>query len=196
LSGWTKVNVPAWAGPDPIDATLIKVGGEFRAYYRVGAGGGIQWSVSDDLVAWENKGPCPGDVNDRAKRGYGYQEAPYVFRWRGSYWMLTDPHEGLAVFRSRDAVTWELNGRLLRAPGRRAQDHTRARHPSAAVVGERAFVFYHVEPGRPYPAPPAEQRTIAQKRSFQQMAELELQHGRLTCDRNAAVALPAPRGRP
>ena len=113
-----------------------------------------------------------------------------MFHWRGWYWMLTDPHEGLAVFRSRDAVTWEPNGRILREPGTRAQDHTRARHPSVAVVGRRAFVFYHVEPGRPYPTPPAEQRTSAQKLSFLQMAELQLLDGKLARDRNAPITPP------
>ena len=80
-------------------------------------GGGIHWATSEDLAVWTARGRCPGDVNDREKRGYGYQKAPYVFHWRRWYWMLTDPHQGLAVFRSPDAKTWELNGRILAEPG-------------------------------------------------------------------------------
>jgi len=190
LDGWTRSDVPDFPGPDPIDATVVRAGDGFRAYYRVGKGGGIQWSESDDLVHWTDRGRCPGDVNDRAKRGYGYQEAPYVFRWKDAWWMLTDPHEGLAVFRSADGVTWDVSGRILREPGRRPQDGTRARHPSVAVVGDRALLFYHVEPNRPYPSPPAEKRTVEQKISFLQMAELALEDGRIVCDRDAPVLPP------
>ena len=93
MSGWTKVNVPAWAGPDPIDATLTKVGGEFRAYYRVGAGGGIQWSVSDDLVTWENKGPCPGDVN--IPWIFGAYNAARLYEDKDyARWLYDNPPEG------------------------------------------------------------------------------------------------------
>lgn len=190
LFGWKKADVPSFTGPDPIDATLIAIDGRFHAYYRVGRGGGIQCATSDDLEHWINQGPCPGDLNDRAKHGHRYQEAPYVFRWQGSYWMLTDPHQGLAIFRSDDSVHWEFNGHILQSPGTRPYDNTRARHPSVAVAGDRAFIFYHVEPNRPYPSPPAEKRTVQQKLSFLQMAELQLDDGRLTCDRDMAIVLP------
>jgi hypothetical protein len=142
------------------------------------------------MVNWENKGKCPGDVNaPSAERGFGYQEAPYVFRWRDRYWMLTDPHEGLAVFQSPDGVTWTEQERILRAAGEGQADATLARHPSVAVHGDRAFIFYHTEPNRPYPTPPAEQRTIQQKISYLQMAELKIENGKLACDRNADIGL-------
>lgn len=188
VNGWKLIGIPDFAQPDPIDATLIKVNGEFRAYHRVADGGGIQWSRSSDLVNWDNQGKCPGDVNAKS-RGYGYQEAPYVFRFKDYWWMLTDPHKGLAVFRSRDAITWDLQERILEEPGTRPQDHTLARHPSVAVVGDRAFLLYHVEPNRPYPTPPAEQRTVQQKLSFLQIAELKVNQGKLVCDRDAEVVV-------
>ncbi|MEX0321049.1 MAG: cellulase family glycosylhydrolase [Puniceicoccaceae bacterium] len=188
VNGWKLVGVPDFAQPDPIDATLIKVDGEYRAYHRVANGGGIQWARSNDLVNWKNQGKCPGDVNEKS-RGYGYQEAPYVFRFKGYWWMLTDPHKGLAVFRSEDAITWRFQERILEDPGARPQDNTLARHPSVAVVGDRAFLLYHVEPNRPYPTPPAEQRTVEQKLSFLQLAELDVVDGQLVCDRDAEVEL-------
>jgi len=193
LAGWQRVSVPAFVAPDAIDAALIEVGNQFRAYYRVGGGGGIHWAVSNDLMEWTNKGKCPGDVNNHSKHGHRYQEAPYVFEWQDHYWMLTDPHAGLAVFRSDDAVTWALNGHILSEPGTGPQDHTLARHPSVAVIEERAFIFYyHVEPNRPYPSPPAEKRTVQQKLSFLQMAELELIDGRLGCDRDRSILFETP----
>ena len=190
VHGWKLAGIPGFQQPDPIDASLIRVGDTFRAYYRVGNGGGLQWASSPDLVTWTNHGKCPGDVNAK-NRGFGYQEAPYVFQFGGFFWMLTDPHDGLAVFRSDDGITWQQKPRLLREPGRGPEDHTRARHPSVAVVGDRAFIFYHVEPNRPYPSPPAEKRTPHQKKSFLQVAELRIENGELACDRNQPVTLPS-----
>lgn len=187
LGGWKKAGEPQFAQPDPIDASLIKVGDMFHAYYRVGDGGGVQWARSADLKSWELGGKCPGDVNQKELHGHHYQEAPYVFEFAGAYWMLTDPHQGLAVYRSDDAVTWDYQGVILKQPGTRPQDNTRARHPSAIVVGERAFLFYHVEPNRPYPTPPPEQRTVHQKLSYLQLAELLVREGHLICDRDREV---------
>jgi hypothetical protein len=192
VHGWKLVGIPEFTQPDPIDATLIKVGDVFHAYYRVAENGGIQWAVSPDLLKWDNRGQCAGEVNaSSVQRGFGYQEAPYVFRIGNFFWMLTDPHKGLAVYRSDDSVTWILQGRILEEPGTGAQDATLARHPSVAVVGDRALLFYHVEPNRPYPTPPAEKRTVEQKKSFLQVAELRVAEGKLVCDRNAPVTVPS-----
>ena len=187
LNGWQKSDVPQFAQPDPIDASLLKVGDLFHAYYRVGNGGGVQWARSSDLKSWDLRGKCPGGVNDRQLHGLGYQEAPYVFKFQDTYWMLTDPHKGLAVYRSEDAAHWEYQGLILKEPGTRPQDHTRARHPSVAVRGDRALLCYHVEPNRPYPTPGPEKRTIEQKLSYLQMAELEVVDGRLVCDRDQPI---------
>lgn len=190
IDGWQLADVPSFNQPDPIDVSLLKVGDEYRAYYRVGKGGGIQWATSKDLETWDNHGKCKGDVNVPPKqRGFDYQEAPYVFKYRDRYWMLTDPHEGLAVFHSEDGVTWEQQQRILREPGSGQADATLARHPSVAVINDRAFIFYHTEPNRPYPTPPAEQRTPEQKISFLQIAELEVKNGALTCDRDGDIIL-------
>ncbi|MEM9366685.1 MAG: sulfatase-like hydrolase/transferase [Planctomycetota bacterium] len=192
IDGWELAEVPQFNQPDPIDVSLLKVGEEYRAYYRVGKGGGIQWATSTDLVSWENQGKCPGDLNSD-DRGFGYQEAPYVFEFQDRFWMLTDPHDGLAVFHSNDGVTWTQQQRILRAPGKGSADATLARHPSVAVVGERAFILYHTEPNRPYPSPPAEKRTPHQKISFLQMAELKVTDGVLTCERDANITLDLPK---
>ncbi|WP_413431412.1 sulfatase-like hydrolase/transferase [Crateriforma spongiae] len=192
IDGWKLVGVPNFHQPDPIDVSLLKMGDRFHAYYRVGKGGGIQWATSEDLLHWQNHGPCPGDVN-ADNRGFGYQEAPYVFRFADRFWMLTDPHDGLAVFHSDDAITWHQQERILLKPGFGPADGTRARHPSVAVRDGRAFIFYHTEPNRPYPTPPAEKRTPTQKISFLQIAELQINDGRLTCDRNADIRLQTER---
>lgn len=190
IAGWKLEGVPDFQQPDPIDATLIQIGDEYRAYHRTGGNGGIQWAVSQDLKTWDKRGKCPGDINAK-DRGFGYQEAPYIFKFGDAYWMLTDPHDGLAVFRSDDAVTWTQKPRILKEPGTGPQDGTRARHPSVIVHDGRAFIFYHTEPNRPYPTPPAEKRTIHQKKSFLQIAELKIEGDRLVCDRDATLDLPS-----
>ena len=190
--GWRRVGAPDLGAPDPIDASLLRVGDELRIYYRLGGNQGLHWAVSRDGRTWRQRGACPGDVNNSDVHGWRYQEAPYAFRFADAYWLLTDPHDGLGVYRSDDAITWRFQGRILKAPGRRDQDNSRARHPSVAVAGDRAFVVYHVEPNRPYPTPPPAQRTPAQKQSVLQLAELRVVDGALQCDRDEPIALPVP----
>jgi hypothetical protein len=184
VNGWKLRGTPDFPQPDPIDATLIEIDGVVRAYYRVAGNGGIHWSESADLETWTHHGKCPGDVNREA---VGYQEAPYVFQFGNHFWMLTDPHAGLAVYRSEDAVTWTSNGTILKESGTGSEDGTLGRHPSVLVREERAFLFYHVEPGRPYPSPPPEERAITMKKSVLQIAELNVVNGLLVCDRNLPV---------
>lgn len=131
IDGWTLADVPSFNQPDPIDVSLLPIGDEYRAYDRVGKNGGIQWATSSDLIHWDNQGQCPGELNAK-DRGFGYQEAPYVFKFQDRYWMLTDPHDGLAVFHSPDGVTWTQQDRILREPGTGAADATLARHPRVA----------------------------------------------------------------
>jgi hypothetical protein len=164
--------------------TPIGVDGKVRAYYRVAEGGGIQWSETADLKTWTHHGKCAGEVN---RKGAGYQEAPYVFRFGGFFWMLTDPHKGLAVYRSQDGITWKQSRTILEKPGTGPQDGSLGRHPSVLVRDGRAFLFYHVEPRRPYPTPPPEIRRVDMKKSVLQIAELRVVDGHLVCDRDAPV---------
>lgn len=184
IASWKLEGIPDFPQPDPIDASLIVAGSSIRAYYRVGNNGGIHWSESSNLLTWKHHGRCGGDVN---KPGVGYQEAPYVFRFKGAYWMLTDPHSGLNVYRSGDGQSWEAKGKILADGGDSESDRTHGRHASVLVRDDRAFLFYHVEPWRPYPSPPPEQRTVRQKMSFLQMVELQTLEDRLVCDRDQPV---------
>ncbi len=188
VKGWTLADPPEFTQPDPIDATIVfdQATNKHRAYYRVGNAGGIQWAESKDLRAWTNRGRVKGDVNTLGKERFGYQEAPYVFRFADAWWMLTDPHEGLAVYRSDDGVAWTLNNTLLADGSDRPMDATMARHPSVLVTTGRALLFYHCEPNRVYGrgAPGPEQRTVEQKKSVLQVAELKLIDGKLEASRD------------
>jgi hypothetical protein len=180
LGGWKKfsvVNTPKGS----IDAGLFGLAGQWRMWLK--HQGKVHLMTSEDLVSWEDRGKVKGAVNEEKAI-----EGPYVFFWKDRYWMITDPHNGIQVYRSGDAERWDKLGTVLDGPGDRELDITRGRHPSMAVVGDRAFIFYHVEPYRPYPPKeqnlnPAE-KTIRQKICVLQVAELLYEKGRLSCDRN------------
>jgi len=76
----------------PIDVSLLKVDDHFRAYYRVGKGGGLQWATSKNLTTWENQGKCPGanpEETRMMRRGLAKYDRPilcteYLARANGS----------------------------------------------------------------------------------------------------------------
>ena len=188
ISGWKLAQNPDFAQPDPIDATIVfnQKLNQFHAYYRVAKNGGIQMSTSKDLISWENKGKVRGDVNTLGKQKFGYQEAPFVFEFKGSWWMLTDPHKGIAVYRSDDSLKWQYSNVILDKPGTRTLDTSRGRHPSVSINNGRAFIFYHVEPNREYNKKFREPkyRSIEQKKSVLQMAQLVVENNMLRERRN------------
>ncbi len=59
-------------------------------------------------------------------------EGPCVHYWKDHYWMITDPHNGIQVYRSASAKDWEKMGTILADPGDRALDITRGRHASVS----------------------------------------------------------------
>ncbi|QDU89620.1 Glycosyl hydrolases family 43 [Pirellulimonas nuda] len=178
----------AVAGPEAIDAGLIRLPGRWRLYYRdlsprTPKGVTTYVAESTDLMTWNTLGPAVGDVNDRRVTGYGYQEAPFPFQWRGQTWLLTDPAgPPIAAYRLDADGAWRHAGVLLDVPGTHATDRSFGRHPSVAVLGDRALVFYHCEPHRDYSKPYPEQ-PIANRRCYLQVGELHEESGMLSVSR-------------
>jgi beta-xylosidase len=135
----------------------------------------IYYADSRDLVTWEDKGKAVADQPG---------EGPKVFRWHDYYWMLTDVWNGLAVYRSEDAVNWrrQKGGNLLEAPGVGTDDQVKGGHPDVVVSGGRAYLFYFTHPGRR--GPDADKDGFEQRRSSIQVAELHYKKGRLSCNRD------------
>ncbi len=147
--------------------------------------------VSTDLMTWEKSDAPTGDVFNRDVTGYGFEEAPYVFQWQNTYWLITDPHQGLLVYSSPTATDWKLRGVILKEGGGRLLDGSMGRHCSVAVVDGRAFIAYHVEPWRDYSTgKSAIHQPEKNRRAVLQMAELRVVGGELVCDRNAPIFLP------
>lgn len=124
-----------------IDPEVVRMDdGTWRLWYNdERAGKGIAFADSPDLARWADRGVLT----------IAGCEAPSVFRWKGLWWMLTDEWHGLRVWRSRDAMSWEmLPDCILSEPGTGPDDGAIGGHCDVVVSGERAYVFYFTHPGR------------------------------------------------
>ncbi len=174
-----------------IDACVFRMpDGNWRLWYKNEADSSkVYFSDSPDLVHWTPKGI--------ATTNHG--EGPVVFQWHGHYWLINDPHAGLAVFRSdSDALTtWKQQpDNLLRVPGTQPTDRAMGNHADVVVDGSsRAWLFYFTGQG----GPDAEGHDRGWARhSFLHVTELHEQDGVLTVDRNAPAyihMLPPPKNK-
>lgn len=192
LWDWRHEGQVALSSDYVIDACVLRLpGGGWRMWYKDEANGSHTFVAdSPDLYDWTVTGPV---ITDRPHEG------PNVFFWRGSYWMITDPWNGLGVYRSDDAERWaRQDTHLLDRPGRRVDDATQGLHADVVVQGEQAYVFYFTHPDR---TPnkhfsPEETQPFDYKRSSLQVARLEVDGDILTCDRDAEfdfrLGPPAP----
>jgi hypothetical protein len=172
-----------------IDACVFKLpDGNWRLWYKNEADGSkVYFSDSPDLVHWTHKGI--------ATTNHG--EGPVVFQWHGAYWLINDPHTGLAVFRSDDLTAWKQQpDNLLRTPGTQPTDRAIGNHADVVVDGSgRAWLFYFTHQG----GPDAEGHDPGwARRSFLHVTELHENDGVLTVDRNAPATihmLPPPKNK-
>jgi GH43 family beta-xylosidase len=178
LRTWRNAAPLTLASDRVIDAAVLRLpDGTFRLFYNNERDRkSIYFADSPDLIAWKERGKAVGDQGG---------EGPKVFRWRGAYWMITDVWEGLAVYRSPDALTWTRQDgpNLLAKAGRGLDDGVKGGHPDVVISGDRAFIFYFTHPGRTEAAGRAD--GYDQRRSSIQVVELFEAKGRLSCDRDA-----------
>jgi hypothetical protein len=117
-----------------------------------------------------------------------------VVRWKDRYWMAVDIWDGLRIYRSDDALTWQRQpDELLKAPGKGADDGAKGQHPDVVISGDRAFLFYFTHPGRG--GADGQRDPVELRRSSIQVVELEYKDGWLTCDRDQPThirLLPPP----
>lgn len=181
LRKWKYQSTLTLASDRVIDAAVHPLpGGGWRLWYNNERDRkSIYYADSPDLFTWTDRGKCAG-VGERPGEG------PYVFRWRGAYWMLVDLWKGLGVYRSTDLETWTAqSGDLLSVPGTGADDGVNGGHPGVVVSGDRAYLFYFTHPGRAGTISPDDKDNLELRRSSIQVVELVEQDGVLSCDRNA-----------
>jgi len=166
---WKYLNTCQLNSERVIDATVYPINGKWYMVYKDEAAGSRTYrSESKDMVDWSN--PVLTDKD-------GGQEAPFVFNWKGSYWLIVDARGGLRVYKSPDGLDgWEYNNTVLAdTTGIRPKDNIRGHHPGMVLQkgpdgAEQCLMFYFTHQGL---------KTVIQ------LAELELgADGKVFCNRN------------
>ena len=187
LLHWTPLAYANLQSESTIDACVFRLpSGEWRLWYKNEADSSkVYFSDSPDLVHWTHKGI--------ATTNHG--EGPVVFQWHGAYYLINDPHAGLAVFRSDDLTTWHQQPQnILREPGTQPTDRAMGNHADVVLDATgRAWLFYFTHQGGAddKPGDPTWRR-----RTFLHVTELHEKDGILTVDRNAPAdihMLPPPK---
>jgi hypothetical protein len=193
IDGWQKVAQMHTDSLDALDATVYTQNDSVHVWFKAKKinekKNNLYHFASKDFKAWEAKGFSKSDVFNEKVTGQKFEEAPYIFKWKNKYFMITDPHEGLMVYQSDNGKNWTYQGIILLNSGKRPLDNSRARHCSVVVKNNRAFIIYHVEPWREYDEPGRKAKSIykqaiANRKSVLQMAELKYIDGKIVCDRN------------
>lgn len=162
-----------------IDASVVALPeGGYRLWFNdERKGKSILWADSADLKRWTVGGTAVSTPG----------EGPKAFRWKGSWWLVSDAWKGLLVQRSSDAANWTAQpGHLMGEAGTRPTDRAKAQHPDVIVAGDRAYIVYFVhQSGEPEAAtdPGWKRRTVLQ------IAELKEKDGVLSVDRTAPVQI-------
>lgn len=177
LIHWRYVSTLPLAHPKVIDPGLLHLpDGTWRLWYKDEVtGSSCDEADSADLEQWTDHGRVPG-LSDHGG------EAPLPFHWQGHYWLLRDIGPGLALYRSDDARNWTRVGSLLHTPGTGPDDTGVGHHPDVILSGDRAWLFYFVQPGTSAISAGLPDR----RRSSIQVTELhyDREHNTLTVDRN------------
>ena len=168
LFRWTREGSLSFGSARIIDPCLFELpSGGWRMWYKDERQNSATCCAdSPDLFRWEYRGIACGDQPE---------EGPNVFSFGGKYWMIADVWDGLAVYSSDDCEHFVRQPEnILRESGTRRDDQGRGAHADVYVAGDRAFIVYFTHPD-----------PVDRPRSAVQMAELKIEDGRLTCDRNA-----------
>ncbi|MGA2052751.1 MAG: glycosyl hydrolase [Opitutales bacterium] len=185
LLTWDYQSTLPLAHPKVIDPGVLHLpDGTWRLWYKDEAtGSSCDYADSQDLNTWVDHGRVPG-LSDRGG------EAPLAFHWKGHYWFLRDitsRPNGLALYRSDDALNWTRVGTLLQTPGTGPDDKAVGHHPEVILSDDRAYLFYFTQPDSTRGS--AVEGNA--RRSSIQVTELhyDATNNTLTCDRNAPTLI-------
>lgn len=139
LWDWTFQSSLTLSSNKVIDACIYEIEkGKWKMWYKDEAHNSFTYAAeSTDLFNWTVLGPeitdCP-------------HEGPNVFEYCGHKWMITDPWEGLGVYRSDNFCHWIRKNNILDDVGKRKDDTFGASHADVIVCGDDAYIFYFVHP--------------------------------------------------
>lgn len=139
---WKYIGGLKLSSDNVIDPTFYKMpDGKWHVWYKDDTRNAITMTgESTDLINWT--------LQKESAIGGKPHEGPKMFRFKDSYWMITDEWAGQRVYRSADAKTWERQGMILDKNGTRKDDSPTGAHADVVVVGEKAYIFYFTHPGR------------------------------------------------
>jgi hypothetical protein len=163
-----------------IDACVFSMPeGGWRMWYKDETNHSFTYAAdSPDLYNWAVRGAVICDCA---------HEGPNVFRWRGAYWMITDPWHGLGVYQSEDLEHWTRKADILTGAGKRTDDGAIAHHADVLVQGEHAYIYYFTHPEVVGMASEDFVWTYAARRTSLQAARLGLKDGQMVCDRDEGL---------
>jgi len=179
LWNWKFEKILKLSSDRVIDACVIRLAdGRWKMWYKDELHGSHTYTAySEDLYHWQAAG---AEITDCSHEG------PNVFYFQNHFWMITDPWEGLGVYRSEDAACWHRCANILQEPGSRMDDGTVANHADILVHSGHAYIFYFT-----HPQVSLKERKSSgfiweyrHRRSSLQAAELYVEKGKLLCNRN------------
>jgi hypothetical protein len=176
---WKYLSTCKLSSDRVIDPTVYKVQDSwFMVYKDEAAGSRTTRSESKDMIEWTNAVQAGRD---------GSQEAPFVFHWKESWWLIVDAvaNKGLRVYKSPNGIDqWQLNNTVLSAAdGARTKDNNVGHHPGMVLQPgpngeEQCLLFYFTHQGN---------------QTVMQLAELELgPDGKVFCNRNKYAPATQP----
>ncbi len=181
LLNWKYESTLELSSERVIDASVFKLpNGKWRMYYNnENDNKSIYYADSEDLYTWGDSGKKV--IEDRG-------EGAKVFSWKDKNWLVLDSWDGLSVYSSDDFENWKKQpNNILEKPGKGKDDKVKGGHSDIVVQGEKAFVFYFTHPGR-IPANKGVDN-YETRRSSIQVAELQLENGEITTNRDEQVRL-------
>lgn len=164
LFHWEHIGPLSFGSSRVIDPCVYPLPtGGWRMWYKdERQGSHTCYADSADLYHWEYRGVCTDDCN---------QEGPNVFALGGYYWLIADVWAGQGVYRSDNLTHFvRQEGNLLQGGGNRPTDCVNGSHADVFCVNDKAYIVYFTH--------------LDQLRSAVQMAELQVQDGKLICLRD------------
>jgi hypothetical protein len=108
---------------------------------------------------------------------------------------LSHPDSGLDVYKSEDLESWTYQGKILDKPGTRNSDGTIGKHADVVVCGEKAYIIYFTYPFGQKAGDVNGISPFSNRHTVLQAAELEVNNGILTCDRDKPFKINLERPR-
>jgi hypothetical protein len=124
---WKYLSTAQLSSNRVIDPTVYGVGDLWYMVYKDEAHGSHTYvSQSADLENWTNAHQAGPD---------GSQEAPFVFRWKGRWWLIVDAGRSIRIYTSDNGIDeWKYCATILdKADGTRPGDSSVGHHPGIVI---------------------------------------------------------------